>query len=149
MSLDRRKFLTQSAKAGIALYAGVNGLSAKSYANIIGANDKVRIGVVGFSDRFKNSHLPAFMEHYKELNFDIVAVSDIWKIRRALGVDYLKSKLGHDIKACNNNDELYAMKDVDGVFISTPDFQHALHAIDAVKNKKDAYVEKPFAENYG
>lgn len=38
------------------------------------------------------------------------------------------------------------MKDLDGVIISTADFQHALHAIDAVKAGKDAYVEKPFAE---
>ncbi|TMP66194.1 oxidoreductase, partial [Pseudoalteromonas ruthenica] len=41
---------------------------------------------------------------------------------------------------------LYALKDIDGVFISTPDFQHALHAIEAVKAKCDVYCEKPFAE---
>ncbi|MBC7875453.1 MAG: Gfo/Idh/MocA family oxidoreductase, partial [Ferruginibacter sp.] len=87
-----------------------------------------------------------FMDHYKELNFDIVAVSDLWKIRREEGMAFLKSKLGHDIKGCLNNDELYAMKDLDAVIISTADFQHAIHAIEAVKAKKDAYVEKPFAE---
>lgn len=146
MTFNRRKFLKQSAKAGIAVYAGYAGLSAKSYANIIGANDRVRVGVVGFSDRFKNSLLPSFMDHYKELNFDIVAVSDIWKIRREQGTDYLKMKTAHEITACKNNDELYALKNIDAVIISTADFQHALHAIEAVKNKKDAYVEKPFAE---
>jgi predicted dehydrogenase len=41
---------------------------------------------------------------------------------------------------------LYALKDLDAVMISTADFQHATHAIEAVTNKKDAYVEKPFAE---
>jgi predicted dehydrogenase len=146
MPLDRRRFLKQSTKAGIALYAGISGISAKSYANILGANDRVRVGVVGFSDRFRNSHFPSFMNHQKELNFDIVAVSDIWKLRRETGADFLKNKMGHDITACKNNDELYALKDLDAVFISTADFQHALHAIEAVKNKKDAYVEKPFAE---
>jgi predicted dehydrogenase len=146
MSFNRRKFLKQSAKAGVALYAGINGFSAKSYASILGANDRVRVGVVGFSDRFKNSLFPAFMDHQKELNFDIVAVSDIWKLRRELGADFLKSKTAHDITSCKNNDELYAMKNLDAVIISTADFQHALHAIEAVKNKKDAYVEKPFAE---
>lgn len=146
MPMHRRKFLEQSAKAGIALYAGVNVLSAKSYANIIGANDRVRVGVVGFSDRFKSSLFPAFMYHQKELNFDIVAVSDIWRLRREWGTDFLKSKMGHEITACKNNDELYALKDLDAVIISTADFQHATHAIEAVTNKKDAYVEKPFAE---
>jgi predicted dehydrogenase len=146
MPLNRRRFLKQSTKAGIALYAGISGISAKSYANILGANDRVRVGVVGFSDRFRNSHFPSFMNHQQELNFDIVAVSDIWKLRREQGTEFLKSKLGHDVTACKNNDELYALKDLDAVFISTADFQHALHAIEAVKNKKDAYVEKPFAE---
>jgi predicted dehydrogenase len=146
MSLNRRRFIQQSAKAGIAVYAGMAGFSAKSYANILGANDRVRLGVVGFSDRFKNSHFPSFMDHRKELNFDIVAVSDIWKLRRDAGAEFLKSKLTHDITACKNNDELYALKDMDGVFISTADFQHALHTVEAVKHKKDAYVEKPFAE---
>jgi predicted dehydrogenase len=146
MSLNRRKFIQQSAKAGVALYAGITGFSAKSYANILGANDRVRVGVVGFSDRFKNSLFPSFMEHQQELNFDIVAVSDIWKLRREQGVNFLKTKTAHDIIACKNNDELYALKDLDAVIISTADFQHALHAIEAVKNKKDAYVEKPFAE---
>ena len=94
----------------------------------MGANDRVRLGVIGFSDRFRSSHVPSFMQHYKELNFDIVAVSDIWKLRREEGQNYLKEKMGHDIIACRNNDELYDKKDIDGVFLSTADFQHALHA---------------------
>ncbi len=122
------------------------GFNARSYGNIIGANDRVRVGVVGFSDRFKSSLVPAFLNHYKELNFDMVAVSDIWKIKREAGQAHLKERLGHDIKACRNNDELYGTKDIDAVIISTADFQHALHAIEAVNAGCDAYVEKPFAE---
>ena len=125
---------------------GALAFSAKSYANIIGANDRVRVGVVGFSDRFRGALLPSFMNHYKELNFDIVAVSDIWKYRREEGQAYLKEKFGHDIKACVNNDELYKTKDIDAVIISTADFQHALHTIEAVKAGCDTYTEKPFAE---
>ena len=48
--------------------------------------------------------------------------------------------------AYRNNEELYASKSVDAVIISTADFQHALHSIEAVQAGCDAYVEKPFAE---
>ena len=146
MSVSRRIFIKQSAKASAAVYATALGFSAKSYGNIIGANDRVRVGVVGFSDRHRSSHLPCFMNHYKELNFDVVAVSDIWKKRREEGGAIWKEKMGHDITICRNNEEMYDKKIVDAVFISTADFQHALHAIEAVKAGCDAYVEKPFAE---
>ena len=146
MPTSRRSFIRHSAKATGALYFAAMGFSAKSYGNIIGANDRIRLGVVGFSDRFRQTLLPSFLNHQQELNFDIVAVSDIWKIRREEGQQYLKDKLGHDVRACVNNEELYRIKELDGVIISTADFQHALHAIEAVQAGKDVYVEKPFAE---
>jgi len=144
--MKRRNFIRQSAFVTAGVYVGAMAFGAKSYGNIIGANDRVRVGIVGFSDRFKSSLLPSFVNHYKELNFDIVSVSDIWKLKREAGQALLKDKMGHIIKACRNNDELYSSKDIDAVIISTADFQHALHAIEAVKNQCDAYVEKPFAE---
>jgi predicted dehydrogenase len=146
MKSSRRKFIQQSAMATAGAYVGAMGFSAKSYANILGANDKVRVGIVGFSDRFKSSLLPCFLNHYKELNFDIVALSDIWKLRREEGQAHLKEKLLHDVKTFRNNDELYSSKEIDAVIISTADFQHALHGIEAVKGNCDAYIEKPFAE---
>jgi predicted dehydrogenase len=146
MSTTRREFLELSAKASAGIYMGSMGFSAKSYGRILGANDRVRVGVVGFSDRHRSSHMPCFMNHYKELNFDLVAVSDIWKKRREDGAAQWKEKMGHDVIACRNNEEMYDKKLVDAVFIATADFQHALHAIEAVKAGCDAYVEKPFAE---
>lgn len=143
---SRRYFIKQTALATAGTVLAVKGISAKSYKNIIGANDRVRLGVVGFSDRFRQSHVPSFMQHYKELNFDIVAVSDLWKVRREEGQNFLKNKMDHDIIACRNNDELYSHKDIDGVFLSTADFQHALLAIEAINAKCDVYCEKPFAE---
>lgn len=146
MEQSRRNFIKKTVLASTAVYAGSLGFTTKSYGNIMGANSRVRVGVVGFSDRFRSSLFPAFLNHYKQLNFDIVAVSDIWKLRREEGQSFLKEKLGHDIKACVNNDELYRGKDIDAVIISTADFQHALLAIEAVQAGCDAYVEKPFAE---
>ncbi|MBT1709802.1 Gfo/Idh/MocA family oxidoreductase [Fulvivirgaceae bacterium PWU5] len=142
MSHSRRDFIKKASVVTL----GAAAFSAKSYANIIGANDRVRVGVVGFSDRFRQSLFPAFQNHYQELNFDIVAVSDLWKKRREEGQALLKEKFGHDVQACVNNDELYKIKDLDAVIISTADFQHALHTIEAVKAGCDTYTEKPFAE---
>jgi predicted dehydrogenase len=146
MSANRREFIKQSSKATAALYLGTLGISAKSYGRIIGANERVQVGVVGFSDRFRQSLLPSFMNHHKELNFDIVAVSDIWKLRREEGAGLLKQKMEHDVQPCVNNDALYNIKGLDAVMISTADFQHALHTIEAVKAGCDVYTEKPFAE---
>jgi len=145
MEESRRTFIKQASIAGAGLMF-TSGLSAKSYKRVIGANDRVRVGVVGFSDRHRSSHIPCFMNHYKELNFEVVAVSDIWSRRREEGAAIWKEKMQNDVKAYRNNEELYGSKTVDAVFVSTADFQHARHCIEAVQAGCDAYVEKPFAE---
>lgn len=146
MKNSRREFIKKSALAAAGTYMGSLAFSARSYGNILGANGKVRVGVVGFSDRFRSSLLPAFTANHTALNFDIVGVSDIWRLRREEGKAHLEKTIGHEVKAYRNNEELYDSKSVDAVIISTADFQHARHAIEAVKAGCDAYVEKPFAE---
>lgn len=146
MKNSRRDFIKKSAMAATGTYLGTFAFSPKSYANIIGANDRVRVGVVGFSDRFRSSLLPAFANHSKEMNFDMVAVSDIWKRRREEGQAIIKEKLGRDVKSFVNNEALYNAREVDAVIISTADFQHALHTVEAVNAGCDTYTEKPFAE---
>src|SRR5208282_4794795 len=140
---SRRSFLKTSAAA----LAAVPLARASSYARIFGANDRVRVGVVGFSDRFRSALLPAFLQHAKELNFEFVAVSDIWEQRREEGQAHIEKLTGAHIDAVRNNDELYARKDVDAVLVATADFQHALHGVEAVKAGRDAYVEKPTAHS--
>ena len=99
MSSSRRDFIKKTAITTAGVYMGANAFSAQSYRRIIGSNDRVRVGVVGFSDRHRSSHMPSFMNHYKELNFDIVAVSDIWNKRRNEGTALWKEKMNHDIIA--------------------------------------------------
>ena len=142
----RRDFIKKFSAASAGLMMGGMGMSAQSYKRIIGANDRVNVGIVGYSDRAKRSLIPSFLHHNKKLNFDIIGVSDIWKYHRELGQSELKSLMSHDIRAYKNNEELYRDKDIDAVIISTADFQHAIHTIEAAQNGKDAYVEKPFAE---
>jgi len=138
----RRQFIRNSA----IVTGGALAFSAKSYARILGANDRVRVGVIGFSDRFKNSLLPPFAAFSKEMNFEIVALSDIWSLRRDAGKAHLNEKLGADIQVFENNEALYDARVADAVFISTADFQHAVHTIQAVRAGCDAYTEKPLAE---
>jgi predicted dehydrogenase len=137
----RREFVKKSIMAGIA-----TGFSVKSYGKIIGANDRVRVACVGFSDRFRSSHVPPFKALQKEMNFEMVGLSDLWNRRRDEGKAFIDKELGSDIKVYRNNDELYAAKNLDAVMMSTADFQHALHTIEAVKAGCDVYAEKPLAE---
>jgi predicted dehydrogenase len=129
--------------------AGAAGLAlatpAFSQSRIRGANDRVRVGIVGFSDRTKDALLPAFMKHAAALNFEIVAVSDIWKRRRDEGMAFIEKLAGSRPAGCRNNDELYDRNDVDAVIIATSDFQHALHGVEAMRAGRDAYIEKPLA----
>lgn len=144
---SRREFIKKaSIGAGVAGLTAM-GVSAKSYGRIMGANDRVQVAIVGFSNRFRGSLFPAFMNHAKELNFEFVAVSDLWNRRRDEAEAFVKEKTGNTIAKYRNNDELYAAgKDIDAVMISTADFQHALISAEAVRNGKDVYCEKPMAE---
>src|SRR5207248_1498750 len=120
-------------------------LTAARYAKILGANDGVRVGVVGFSDRFRQALLAAFGKVGKELNFEIVAVSDIWNRRRDEGVAGIEKVMGAKPRPFRNNEEMYDAKLTDAVMISTPDFLHAHHGVDAIRAGQDAYIEKPLA----
>ena len=142
MHPSRREFIriAGTGAAGMAL-----GSRAAAQTRVRGANDRVRVGIVGFSDRSKDALIPAFMKHAAELNFELVAVSDIWSRRREEGAAFIESLTGTRPALCRNNDELYDRKDVDAVIIATADFQHALHGVEAVRAGRDAYVEKPLA----
>jgi predicted dehydrogenase len=141
---NRREFL----KAGSAALASTAvSWNARSYAQVMGANDRVRVGIVGCGDRMRGGDLPAFFSHNKEMNFQIVAVSDIWNKRREEGAAFIQKMSGTSdpVDPVRNNEELYARKDVDAVIIATADFQHAYHGTEAVNAGRDAYVEKPTA----
>ena len=141
-NMTRRTFIktVSAGTAGAAL-----ALPARSSLRILGANDRIRVGIVGFSDRARFALLPSFFQHAQELNFEIVAVSDIWNRRREEGQAFLEEKTGKPIISMRNNEELYVSEKVDAVIVSTADFQHARHCIQAVEAGCDAYVEKPFA----
>ncbi len=140
--MHRRLFLkdVSLATAGLTLFG------ARAFARTPGANARLRVGVVGFSDRARNSLIPAFQKHAAALNAEIVAVSDLWRLRREEAVAYFKQRFGQAVAVYRNNEEMYERAGLDAVIVATADFQHAMHCIEAVRAGCDAYVEKPFAE---
>ena len=143
MSQVSRRTFIRATGAGVAGTAIAS--DASSYARILGANERVRVGLVGYSDRCRSALIPAFLSQAKALDFEIVAVSDIWSLRREAAAASLEKLAGRRPELARNNDELYARKDVDAVIVATADFQHALHGVEAVRAGRDAYVEKPLA----
>jgi predicted dehydrogenase len=129
VKLARRAFLQT---AGLA----VAGMSARSYARIIGANERIRLGGIGPGDRGHGRLLTA-----QRLGADIVALADVNKGMMAFAL----SKIGQVEKTYVDYNELLAHKDLDGVIIATPDHLHHDCLLAAVKAGKDAYIEKPLA----
>jgi len=105
---SRRDFIKKAALGAGMLGLSAMGMSAKSYGRIMGSNDRVQVGIIGFSNRFRDSLVPSFMNHAKDLNFEFVAVSDIWNRRRDEAEAYIKQKTDQSIRKYRNNDELYA-----------------------------------------
>ena len=142
MNNSRRTFLKNSAIGAAGITIGGIGMSASSCGNIKGANDKIRVGILGFSNRFKHSLGPAFLKYAQEMNFEFVNICDIWNRRRDEGKAWYKEMTGNDIAVSRNTDELWE-QNLDAVIISTADFQHALHLAEAVNAGCDVYCEKP------
>jgi predicted dehydrogenase len=145
MKKSRREFMKTMAAGTAGITIGGLGFSSKSYGNIIGSNDRVNVGIVGFSDRTRHSLIGAFNSQAKDMNFTLTAVSDIWSRRRDEAKAFLNER-NYNVDLYRNNEELYDRSNVDAVIIATADFQHALHTVEAVEAGKDVYVEKPFAE---
>jgi len=158
-NVSRREFIgAGSAAVGAGLLSGcatgMAGIVAEGKAPslyVLGANERVRVACVGYSDRFRASLFPAFNAMKDELNFDLVAVADLWKKRlNENAVPEIEKKIGHKVSAFASDVALYEAKeklDLDAVIISTADFQHAQHAAHAVNAGLDAYCEKPLAED--
>lgn len=139
---SRRNFVKLTAASAV---GGALSLDAASYARVLGSNDRIGVGVVGFSERAMEALIPALNAISPSQNCEIVAVSDIWNRRRDEGADFTGKLTGKSVAKARNNDELYEMKNVQAVIISTADHQHAMHGVEAVRAGRDAYIEKPLA----
>ncbi len=137
--IDRRTFMKQAGGAMLAV-----GMSAKSYARVLGANDRISLGQLGCGDR-SEGHVHMVKLASKQIPVETIAVCDIWSLARERRGAQVKKAFNLEPKAYKYSEEMLANKDIDGVMIATGDFQHAKLCIEVVKAGKDCYVEKPFA----
>jgi predicted dehydrogenase len=128
-TISRRDFV----KTGTTVAVATSLASARAY----GANERIRAAFIGTGNRGGQ-----LIEAAMPLNtIDIVALSDVYAPHAAKW----KDKLGSNVTAHSDYRELLDRKDIDAIFIATPEHWHALQTIDACRAGKDVYVEKPLS----
>jgi len=116
------------------LRGGAAAMTAASYSRVLGANDRIRYGVIGVGDRGQHD-MGLFMTRPE---IDVVAICDIYGVK----ADEAKAK-APTAKTFGDHRAVLDIKDIDIVQITTPDHWHAPIAIDALNAGKDVYCEKP------
>ena len=120
--LNRRSFIIAS------------GLTALASTRVLGANDTVRIGVIGAGGRMRN-----LLDAADKLGpYQIVAVSDVYRPHR----DAVRER-SNEVATTHLDYREVLATDVDAVFIASPDHWHVRMAVDALAAGKDVYLEKP------
>ena len=130
LPVSRRTFLAAGAAAAVAT------MSAKSYARILGANDRIRVGFIGVGG-MGGGHVDACKGLKDKDNLDFLGVADCWLTRAQKAADKLETKAFQDYRAVLDN------PDIDYVTIATPEHTHWKITIDAFDAGKSVYCEKP------
>jgi predicted dehydrogenase len=131
---NRRDFLRSAAALGVASSA----FAARTESGrVIGANDRINVGVIGYGGR--GSYVAnQFAISATKTNCRIAAVCDVYEKRKKQGADKYGVKGYIDYREMLANE-----KDLDAVLVATPDHWHAKIAVDAMDKGKDVYLEKP------
>ena len=138
--VNRRDFMKSAAAVGTTLGAARNAFGKSSKAvtgRVIGANDKINLGLIGVGGR--GGYLAREFTRYGEKTgaAKIVAVCDVWERRKREAAEMYKADGYLDWR------EVVNRKDVDAVLVATPDHWHAKIALEAMDKGKDVYLEKP------
>src|SRR5215468_9935786 len=109
-------------------------MTAASYSRVMGANDKINLGVIGLGGRGRGV-MGTFMDTSQ---VNVTGVCDVYAAR----VDQARNR-ATNARSFSDHRKLLEMKEIDAVYIATPDHWHAGCAIDALNAGKDVYCEKP------
>jgi predicted dehydrogenase len=136
---------TTGRRAFLATAAGVGAmaLSGDGVAGVLGANERINVGVLGLGSR--GGTLIGWLHKIAaQSNVRITAVADLWERRRIAAAQRVAGETGLQPAQCRTAAEMFDRKDVDAVLIATPDFQHPWQSALAAMAGKDIYCEKPF-----
>jgi predicted dehydrogenase len=136
---DRRTFVKQAGGAML-----IAGMDARSYARVLGANDRIRLAQLGCGGR-SEGHVHMVSLASKQIPVETIAVCDIWSLARERRAAQVKTTFNLEPQLYKYSEDMLARKDIDGVMVATGDFQHAKLCTEVVRAGKDCYVEKPFA----
>ena len=126
-SIGRRQFLANTAAGGAALWA------MSPMARVLGANDRLRLGLIGGGARGQDLLSLAL----KLPNVELVAVADVYTRRH----DEVR-RVAPAARAFSDHRRLLDLKDVDAVLVASPLHCHARHFLDTIAAGKDLYSEK-------
>jgi predicted dehydrogenase len=130
---NRRRFLKTSAAAGLVLGTRL------APATVLGANDQVRIGIIGTGGRARG-----LMNLLKSLpGNQMVAVCDVYEPRQLQAQEISGSSAARH----GEYRRILDNKEIDAVLIGSPDHWHKQMTLDAVAAGKDVYVEKPVSHS--
>ncbi len=141
---SRREFIKKSTFGAAGLTIGAMGFSAKSYARIMGANDRIGVAIIGLGRRY-SAYLPPVGD--KSNNVELLYLCDVMDSQLEKASARVKKQLGLKPQLEKDQMKIFDNRDVDAVFIATPDHWHTPAAILALQRGKDVYVEKPISHN--
>lgn len=143
---NRRKFMKKTAVGTAGTLAGISAMSAKSYGNILGANDRVVMGSIGVRGRGAG-----LLDSFSKMYSDGVRIKTVCDVDSSFLADRVKTAAGNQKGNKPGTEEdlrrVYDDPEIDAVIVATPNHWHALATIWACQAGKHVYVEKPSSHN--
>jgi len=143
METTRRNFLKSTVLAGAAM-----AMPASSYARILGANERIGVGIIGCGGRGRGALMTGLRRYAADENAEVRAVCDPWRAHREEAVEMAVSHYDFAPKQYTAYLELLENDDVDAVMIASPDHLHTAHLEAAALAEKHMYCEKPLAMDF-
>jgi predicted dehydrogenase len=138
----RREFIKRSVLGTAGLAIGGMGLSSKSYASVIGANERINVAIIGIGGR-GGAHVGAYCTLKDSKNVRIKTICDTDELTFAQRLKTIESRTGFKPQTEWDMRKVLEDKDIQAVSFATPNFWHALGTVWSCQAGKHVYVEKP------